>query len=70
MAATQHPWGLDDAQNDRLNDSWDAGQEHWLSLSSSAHLVSVDDTGHNIQVDQPAAVICFLVAFSCHFPLE
>jgi pimeloyl-ACP methyl ester carboxylesterase len=57
MTATQHPWGLAAAENSRLNNAWDAGQDHWLSLSSSAHLVPVDNTGHNIQVDQPGAVI-------------
>jgi pimeloyl-ACP methyl ester carboxylesterase len=57
MTATQHPWGLADSQNARLDDAWDAGQDHWLSLSSSARLVPIGSTGHNIQVDQPAAVI-------------
>lgn len=57
MTATQHPWGLDDAQNRRLDAAWKAGQDHWLSLSSSARLVPVGNTGHNIQMDQPAAVI-------------
>jgi pimeloyl-ACP methyl ester carboxylesterase len=33
------------------------GQEHWVSLSSSSRPVPVDDTGHNIQVDQPDVVI-------------
>jgi len=57
MTATHHPWGLDDAQNARLDAAWDAGQDHWRSLSASARLVPVDDTGHNIQVDQPGAVV-------------
>jgi pimeloyl-ACP methyl ester carboxylesterase len=57
MTATQHPWGLGDAENARLNDAWDTGQGNWASLSSSARLVPVDNTGHNIQVDQPGAVI-------------
>lgn len=57
MTATHHPWGLDDAPNTRLDAAWNAGQEHWLSLSSSARLVPVGNTGHNIQIDQPAAVI-------------
>jgi pimeloyl-ACP methyl ester carboxylesterase len=57
MTATNHPWGLDDAQNTRLDAAWNAGQDHWLSLSSSARLVPVANTGHNIQSDQPAAVI-------------
>jgi pimeloyl-ACP methyl ester carboxylesterase len=57
LTATHHPWGLAAAENTRLNDAWDAGQDHWLSLSSAAQLVPVDNTGHNIQVDQPGAVI-------------
>jgi pimeloyl-ACP methyl ester carboxylesterase len=57
MTATQHPWGLGDAENARLNDAWETGQGNWLSLSSSARLVPVDNTGHNIQVDQPGAVV-------------
>jgi pimeloyl-ACP methyl ester carboxylesterase len=57
MTATQHPWGLGDAENARLNGAWNAGQDHWLSLSSSARLVPVDNTGHDIHVDQPEAVI-------------
>lgn len=42
---------------DRLDEAWAAGHAHWLSLSSSARLVPVADTGHTIQVDQPAAVV-------------
>ncbi len=57
MTATQHPWGLGEAENARLDDAWTAGQDHWLSLSSSARLVPVDDTGHDIQVERPEAVI-------------
>jgi pimeloyl-ACP methyl ester carboxylesterase len=57
MTATQHPWGLGDAENARLDDGWETGQGSWLALSSSARLVPVDNTGHNIQVDQPGAVI-------------
>jgi pimeloyl-ACP methyl ester carboxylesterase len=57
MTATHHPWGLTDLANARLDDAWTAGQDHWLSMSSSARLVPVENTGHNIQIDQPAAVI-------------
>jgi pimeloyl-ACP methyl ester carboxylesterase len=57
MTATRHPWGLAGAENVRLDTAWAAGQEHWRSLSSSARLVPVDDTGHNIQIDRPDAVI-------------
>jgi pimeloyl-ACP methyl ester carboxylesterase len=54
--ATEHPWGLASSENDRLNEVWNAGQNHWVSLSSAAQLVPVDDTGHYIQVDRPDVV--------------
>jgi pimeloyl-ACP methyl ester carboxylesterase len=40
-----------------LNAAWDAGQEHWASLSTASRLVTVDGTGHYIQDDQPAVVL-------------
>jgi pimeloyl-ACP methyl ester carboxylesterase len=55
--ATEHPWGLAPSENDRLNDEWNAGQNHWASLSSAAQLLPVDNTGHYIQVDRPDVVI-------------
>lgn len=42
---------------ERLNDAWDQGQQAWMALSSNSRLVPVDDTGHNVQIDQPAVVI-------------
>ena len=42
---------------ERLNDAWDQGQQAWMALSSNARLVAVDDTGHNVQIDQPGVVI-------------
>ncbi len=57
MTAAHHPWGLADDAAGRLDDVWRAGQQHWLTLSPNARLVTVDGTGHNIQVDRPAAVI-------------
>jgi pimeloyl-ACP methyl ester carboxylesterase len=55
--AADHPWGLTPSENDRLDEEWNAGQDHWVSLSSAAQLVSVDNTGHYIQVDQPDVFI-------------
>ncbi len=56
--ATTHPFpGLDATEEARLNKVWDAGQDHWMSLSSSARLVPVSDTGHDIQLEQPEVVI-------------
>ena len=55
--AAEHPWGLTPSEFDRLNEEWNAGQDHWVSLSSAAQLLSVDNTGHYIQVDRPDVVI-------------
>jgi pimeloyl-ACP methyl ester carboxylesterase len=42
---------------ERLNDAWNQGQQDWIELSTDARLVPVDDTGHNVQIDQPGVVI-------------
>ena len=58
VTAAEHPFpGLDPVEAARLHDVWDQGQEHWMSLSSAAQLVTVEDTGHYIQLDRPDAVI-------------
>jgi pimeloyl-ACP methyl ester carboxylesterase len=49
--------GLQATVNSRLAGAWTEGQAHWASLSSAATLVTVADTGHNIQIDQPGVVI-------------
>jgi pimeloyl-ACP methyl ester carboxylesterase len=54
--AAEHPWGLASSEQSRLEDEWTAGQEHWASLSSTAQLLSVDNTGHHIEVDRPDVV--------------
>ncbi len=54
--AAEHPWGLTPSEDDRLDEEWNAGQDHWVSLSSAAQLMSVDDTGHHIEVDRPDVV--------------
>ena len=51
------PADLDASEVDRLNHAWDQGQQTWMALSSNARVVPVDDTGHNVQIDQPAVVI-------------
>jgi pimeloyl-ACP methyl ester carboxylesterase len=56
VTAAEHPWGLAPSEDARVNEEWNAGQNHWVSLSS-AQLVQVDDTGHYIQVDRPDVVI-------------
>ncbi len=54
--ASEHPWGLASSEQSRLDEEWTAGQNHWVSLSSAAQLLSVDDTGHHIEVDRPDVV--------------
>jgi pimeloyl-ACP methyl ester carboxylesterase len=49
--------GLAPAIDEQLADVWRAGQDHWASLSSASRMVRVAQTSHNIQVDQPQAVI-------------
>lgn len=41
----------------RLTDAWDAGQQHWLSLSSHSEFVEVSESGHYIHRDHPEIVI-------------
>jgi pimeloyl-ACP methyl ester carboxylesterase len=56
--ATRHAYAdlAPDAEA-QLNQVWDAGQQHWLSLSSNERLVPVENTSHNIQLDRPEVVI-------------
>ncbi len=51
------PPDLATSEVERLNEVWNEGQQDWMALSTAAHLVTLDDTGHNIQIDQPAVVI-------------
>ncbi len=51
------PPDLATSEVERLNELWNEGQQDWMALSTTAHLVTLDDTGHNIQTDQPALVI-------------
>ena len=41
----------------RLDDVWNDGQAHWLSFASSAQLITVNHTSHNIQLDRPDVVL-------------
>jgi pimeloyl-ACP methyl ester carboxylesterase len=41
----------------RLTEVWDQGQQAWMALSTDVRLVSVDHTGHHIELDQPGVVI-------------
>ena len=40
-----------------LNNAWNEGQQSWLSLSTAAKIVTLDNTSHYIQLDRPADVI-------------
>ena len=48
--AADHPFP------DDLVDVWGRGQEAWAALSSESHLVTVQDTGHDIHLDQPEII--------------
>ncbi len=37
--------------------AWNAGQAHRVSLASSVQLISVDHTGHNIELVRPDVVL-------------
>jgi pimeloyl-ACP methyl ester carboxylesterase len=49
--------GLPQAELIRLDTLWAEGVERWAALSSSSSIVSVEETGHHIEVDQPEVVI-------------
>lgn len=53
----EFPAGLAADEMTRLTEAWNQGQQAWVQLSTDAHLVSVDDTGHHIEIDQPDVVI-------------
>ena len=49
--------GLATSEEARLDEVWNDGQAHWASLATAAQLISVDHTGHNIQLDRPDVVL-------------
>lgn len=51
------PADLAATERARLTEEWNQGQQAWVALSTTAHLVSVDHTSHHIQIDQPRVVI-------------
>jgi pimeloyl-ACP methyl ester carboxylesterase len=51
------PAGLAAPEVARLTEAWNHGQQDWIALSTSAQLVTVDHTGHHIEIDQPEVVI-------------
>jgi pimeloyl-ACP methyl ester carboxylesterase len=58
VTAADHSYpGLAPNETARLNEVWDQGQDRWTTLSPLARLVSVPNTGHDIQLDRPEVVI-------------
>jgi len=56
-AAHRSPDGITPEEQARLDRLWAAGQERWAARSSSSRVVTVDDTGHDIHLDQPQQVL-------------
>jgi len=56
-ADTRTAPGLAAAELTRLNQVWDKGVASWAALSSTSTVVTVADTGHNIQLEHPDIVI-------------
>jgi pimeloyl-ACP methyl ester carboxylesterase len=58
ITAADHSYpGLASNETARLSEVWDQGQDRWTTLSPRARLVSVPDTGHDIQLERPEVVI-------------
>ena len=49
--------GLAQSELTRLDAAWAEGEDRWASLSSSASIISVENTGHHIELDQPQLVV-------------
>ena len=41
----------------QLDTAWAEGVQRWADLSSSSSIVTVEDTGHHIELDQPQLVV-------------
>jgi len=61
-AAHRSPDGITPDEQARLDQLWAAGQQRWAALSSSSKVVTVDDTGHDIHIDQPQEVLDEVIA--------
>lgn len=53
--------GLDPAEAATLQSTWNLGQEQWAALSTVGRVVTVADTSHHIQIDQPEVVVDAIV---------
>jgi len=49
--------GLTPDEHARLETVWTEGTRRWAGLSTTSEIVTVEDSGHDIQRDQPAVVI-------------
>ena len=56
-AAHRDPQGLSPGELARLDTVWAEGMDRWAGLSSSSSVVSIEDTGHHIELDQPQLVV-------------
>lgn len=56
-AAHRSPDGITPEEQARLDRLWAAGQERWAARSSSSKVITVEDTGHDIHLDQPQQVL-------------
>lgn len=56
-AAQRDPQGLTPGELARLTTAWAEGMDRWATLSPSSRVISVEDTGHHIELDQPQLVI-------------
>lgn len=56
-AAHRSPDGLSADELARLDALWAEGTQAWARLSTTSSVVTVEDTGHAIQADQPGMVI-------------
>lgn len=53
----EHPRSTSPKQQADLESAWEAGQNHWLSQSSTGRLERVDLAGHDIARDRPDVVV-------------
>jgi pimeloyl-ACP methyl ester carboxylesterase len=56
-ADTRTAPGLAAAELERLNGVWDQGVARWAALSDASRVVTVTDTGHDIQLEHPDRVL-------------
>jgi pimeloyl-ACP methyl ester carboxylesterase len=61
-AAHRSSEGLTPEELVRLDTAWAEGEARWAELSTRSSVVTIEDTGHDIHVDQPQAVLDEIVA--------